>query len=55
MTDPAERARLRAELDGIIAHVYGLTEDEFAYVLGTFPLVAESVKAAALAAYRAVG
>ena len=54
VTDPAERARLRAELDGMIAHVYGLSEDEFAYVLGTFPLVAGSVKAAALAAYRAV-
>ena len=35
-TDPAERARLRAELDGMIAHIYGLTHDEFAYVLGAF-------------------
>ena len=43
-----------AELDGIIAHIYGLTEDEFAYVLGAFPLVAAPVKEAALAAYRAV-
>ncbi len=54
VTDPAERARLRAELDGIIAHIYGLTEDEFAYVLTTFPLVAAPVKDAALAAYRDV-
>ncbi|MYD09856.1 MAG: ATP-binding protein [Chloroflexi bacterium] len=54
VTNPAGRARLRAELDGIIAHIYGLTEDEFAYVLSTFPLVADSVKAAALAAYRDV-
>ncbi len=54
VTDPAGRAKLRAELDGIIAHIYGLTEDEFAYVLSTFPLVAEPVKAAALAAYRDV-
>ena len=38
----------------MIAHIYGLSEDEFAYVLGTFPLVADSVKAAALAAYRDV-
>lgn len=52
--DPAGRAKLRAELDGIIAHIYGLTEDEFAYVLGTFPLVAEPVKVAALEAYRDV-
>lgn len=36
----------------MIAHVYGLTEAEFAYVLSTFPLVAEPVKAAGLAAYR---
>ena len=54
-TDPAERARLRAELDGRIAHLYGLTEDEFAHILKTFPLVAQSVKDAALDAYRALG
>jgi hypothetical protein len=52
-TDAAERARLRAELDGLVAHLYGLTEEEFAYVLTTFPLVDHSVKDAALAAYRA--
>lgn len=53
-TDPAERARLRAELDGLIAHLYGLTEAEFAHILTTFPLVAEPVKVAALNAYRDV-
>ncbi|MDZ7622254.1 MAG: hypothetical protein U5O69_07730 [Candidatus Competibacteraceae bacterium] len=53
-TDPVERARLRAELDGLIAHLYGLTEAEFAHILGTFPLVAEPVKIAALNAYRDV-
>ncbi len=52
VTDPVERAKLRAELDGMIAQIYGLTEDEFAYVLGTFPLVAASVKEAALEAFR---
>jgi hypothetical protein len=52
-TDPAERARLRAELDGLVAHLYGLTEEEFTHILSTFPLVAEEVKGAALAAYRA--
>ena len=50
--DPGERARLRAELDGIIAHLYGLSEAEFAHILSTFPLVAASVKDAALSAYR---
>ena len=50
--DQAERARIRAELDGMIAHLYGLTEEEFAHILSTFPLVEQSVKNAALAAYR---
>jgi hypothetical protein len=54
VTDPAERARLRAELDGLIAHLYGLSEAEFAHVLSTFPLVPEPVKIAALNAYRDV-
>jgi len=53
-TDPAERARLRAELDALVAHLYGLTEDEFAYILTTFPLVAQDVKDAAKNAYRDV-
>lgn len=52
--EPLERARLRAELDGLIAHLYGLTEAEFAHILTTFPLVAEPVKVAALNAYRDV-
>ena len=54
-TDKDERAKLRAELDGFIAHLYGLTEDEFAHILKTFPLVPEPVRAAALDAYRDVG
>jgi hypothetical protein len=37
--DPERRAKLRAELDGIYAHLYGLSRDDFAYVLGTFPIV----------------
>jgi len=53
-TDPVERARLRAELDGLVAHLYGLTEAEFAHILATFPLVDEVAKAAALSAYRDV-
>lgn len=51
VTDETERAKLRAELDGMIAHLYGLTEEEFAYILTTFPLVPETVKQAALEAY----
>ena len=53
-TNPAERARLRAELDGLVAHLYGLTEEEFAYILTTFPVVSQEIKDAALSAYQAL-
>ncbi|MCI0581211.1 MAG: N-6 DNA methylase, partial [Chloroflexi bacterium] len=36
-TDQSERARLRAELDGLVAHLYGLSEDDFRHILSTFP------------------
>ncbi|MDP2833091.1 MAG: ATP-binding protein [Pseudomonadota bacterium] len=52
--EPGERARLRAELDGLVAHLYGLTEEEFIHILATFPLVADPVKLAARNAYRDV-
>nr|WP_053537879.1 Eco57I restriction-modification methylase domain-containing protein [Anabaena sp. WA102] len=52
VTDERERGKIRAELDGIIAHLYGLTEGEFSHILSTFPIVAETVKDAALNAYR---
>jgi hypothetical protein len=52
VTDAKQRAGLRAELDGMIAHLYGLTENEFAHILATFPLVDQSVKDATLEAYR---
>ena len=51
-TDLAERARLRAELDAIVAHLYDLSEAEFAHILTTFPLVPQSTKDATLAAFR---
>ena len=38
-----------------MAHLYGLTEDEFVHVLAAFPLVSEVVKVAAQNAYRDVG
>ena len=53
-TESCERAKLRAELDGLIAHLYGLTEEEFAYILTTFPLVPDPVKIAAHNAFRNV-
>ncbi|MFN6535275.1 MAG: Eco57I restriction-modification methylase domain-containing protein [Nostoc sp. EkiNYC01] len=55
VTDETERAKLRAELDGMVAHLYGLTEDEFSYILTTFPIVNATVKEAALSAYRNFG
>jgi hypothetical protein len=51
--DAAERAKLRADIDGLIARLYGLTEAEFVHILDSFPLVAPAVKVAALLAYRA--
>ena len=33
------RARLRAELDAVYAHLYGLTREELTYILDTFPIV----------------
>jgi hypothetical protein len=37
--DPARRARLRAELDAAFFHLYGLSRDDTAYILDTFPIV----------------
>ena len=53
-TDPAQRAKLRAELDALIAHLYGLTEQEFAHILSTFPLVPHETKDAALVEFRKI-
>jgi hypothetical protein len=47
-------AKLRAELDGLVAHLYGLSEAEFVHILGTFPIVPDPVKIAAHNAYRDV-
>jgi hypothetical protein len=38
-TDPRERAQLRAEIDALVADLYGLSEADFAYILTTFPLL----------------
>ena len=37
--DPGERARLRAEIDALVADLYGLSEEDFACILTTFPLL----------------
>jgi hypothetical protein len=38
-TDPATRQQLGHELDALVAQLYGLSHDEFAHILATFPLV----------------
>jgi hypothetical protein len=53
-TEPSERMRLRAELDALVANLYGLTEEEFSYILTTFPLVSVEVKVATHNAFRSV-
>jgi len=39
MWDEERRAQLRADLDGLYGHLYGLTREELAYILETFPIV----------------
>jgi len=52
ITDAPQRATLRAQIDGMIAHLYHLTESEFAHILSTFPIVSAATKQSALEAYR---
>ncbi|MEZ8218210.1 hypothetical protein B0813_001747 [Candidatus Fervidibacteria bacterium JGI MDM2 SSWTFF-3-K9] len=37
--DPTERQFLRARIDALVADAYGLSVQEFAYILSTFPLL----------------
>jgi len=37
--DTGDRAQLRAEIDAYVAHLYGLSRDNFAYILDTFPVL----------------
>ena len=46
-TESSERTKVRAERDALVAHLYGLAEEEFACILTTFPLVLDAVKIAA--------
>jgi hypothetical protein len=52
VTEETERAKIRAKLDAIVAHLYELNEIEFQHILSTFPLASESVKIATLKAYQ---
>jgi hypothetical protein len=46
------REQLRAELDAIVATIYGLSEEELKHILSTFPLVKEEVKRKVLEEFR---
>ena len=37
--DTGDRAQLRAEIDAYVAYLYGLSRDDFAYILDTFPVL----------------
>lgn len=52
--EQVERMRLQAELEGLVAHLYTLEEEEFAHILSTFPLVPAAQRTAAHNAYRDV-
>jgi hypothetical protein len=51
-TQDEERNQLRAELDGIIAHIYGLPEDKFQYILTFFAIVPLAQKQRAMEEYK---
>ncbi|HQF54374.1 MAG TPA: ATP-binding protein [Fibrobacteria bacterium] len=53
-TSFADRAKLRAELDGLVAHLYGLTEIEFAHILKSFPVTPDPEKISAQNSFRDV-
>jgi len=42
--DTGDRAQLRAEIDAYVAHLYGLSRDDFAYILETFPVLKKKEK-----------
>ena len=46
LSDDIERARVRAELDALMFHLYGLTRDEVSHVFDTFPIVKRKDEAA---------
>jgi len=44
--DTGDRAQLRAEIDAYVAHLYGLSREDFAYILDTFPVLKRKEEAA---------
>lgn len=46
ITDPEDRAQVRAELDALMFHIYGLNREDASYVLDMFPIVKRKDEAA---------
>ena len=44
--DPEDRRHLRARLDALYFHLYGLSREDAAYILDTFPIVRRHDEAA---------
>jgi hypothetical protein len=56
-TNPIERQKLQNEIDALVAHLYGLSEDELRHILYapyTFPLVRQDIKDGVMAAFARV-
>jgi hypothetical protein len=52
VSEPKERQTIRAEIDALVARIYDLTEEEFAHILSTYPLVSDAVKSETLNTFR---
>jgi len=50
--EAADRKQLQREIDGLVAHLYNLSEQEFNHVLNTFPRLSLSDKDLLLETYR---
>ncbi len=44
--DTGDRAQLRAEIDAYVAHLYGISREDFSYILDTFPVLQRKEEAA---------
>jgi hypothetical protein len=44
--DTGDRAQLRAEIDAYVAYLYGLSREDFTYILDTFPVLKRKEEAA---------
>jgi hypothetical protein len=50
-TTPIEQMEEYAQLQALCAHAYQLRANDFEHILGTFPLIPEEARRAALAAF----